>query len=277
MSGGPWLRSPRYVRRNRASWNEASDEYQATHAEQLLGKTAPRWGVWGLPESRLRVLGDVREKDVLELGCGGAQWSIGLAKRGARAVGLDLSERQLAHARRLVRDAGVVVPLVHASGDRTPFRDASFDVVFCDHGAMSFADPRSTVPEVARVLRPGGLLAFNQATPLVHMCWNARTEVVEPTLRTPYFGMRRFDYDESIDFQLPYGEWIRLFRENGFVVEDLLELRPTPRSTTTYEDYVPLEWARRWPAEHIWKVRRADETPVRSLQRRRGSASASRS
>ena len=37
--------------------------------------------------------------------------------------------------------AGVDFPLVHASAEAVPFPDASFDVVFCDHGAMTFADP----------------------------------------------------------------------------------------------------------------------------------------
>ena len=46
--------------------------------------------MWQLPESELRVLGDVSGRDVLEFGCGAAQWSIALAAQGAR-VGDDLS------------------------------------------------------------------------------------------------------------------------------------------------------------------------------------------
>jgi ubiquinone/menaquinone biosynthesis C-methylase UbiE len=72
---------------------------------------------------------------------------------------LDLSARQLEHARELTREAGVEFPLVCASAERT-LADASFDIVFCDYGAMTFADPYRTVPEAFRVLRSGGLLAF---------------------------------------------------------------------------------------------------------------------
>ena len=43
----------------------------------------------------------------------------------------------------------VHVPLVQASAEAVPLADASFDIVFCDHGAMNFADPYRTVPEVA--------------------------------------------------------------------------------------------------------------------------------
>ena len=63
------------------------------------------WGVWQIPEAELHVLGDVDGRDILELGCGAAQWSIALAQAGARPVGLDLSDRQLEHARRLDRGA----------------------------------------------------------------------------------------------------------------------------------------------------------------------------
>jgi hypothetical protein len=55
---------------------------------------------------------------------------------------------------------------------------------------------------------------------------------------------------------LPYGEWIRLFRANGLVVEDLIEPRPPASGRTTYPWFAPLEWARRFPSESIWKLRK---------------------
>ncbi len=47
-----------------------------------------------------------------------------------------------------------------------------------------------------------------------------------------------------------------LFRDHDLAVEDLLELRAPKRATSTYADYVDHDWARRWPAEEIWKVRK---------------------
>ena len=72
---------------NQASWDADSDAYQARHGEQLAESTGLAWGTYQIPEPELRVLGDVAGKDILELGCGAAQWSIGLAKLGARPVG----------------------------------------------------------------------------------------------------------------------------------------------------------------------------------------------
>lgn len=202
------------------------------------------------------MLGDVRGKDVLELGCGAAQWSIALAGLGARCVGLDNSERQLEHARRGMAAAGVDLPLVHASAEDVPLADASFDVVFCDHGAMTFADPERTIPEAARLLRPGGLLAFNAETPLHFICWDESANRAGERLRLNYFEADRADDGEAVTFSRPYGAWIRLFRANGLVIEDLIELRPPEDAKTTYDLYVTHEWARAWPAEQIWRVRR---------------------
>jgi SAM-dependent methyltransferase len=215
------------------------------------------WGVWRIPEVELGVLGDVSGRDVLEFGCGAAQWSIALAASGARATGFDLSDRQLIHARRLSRESGVDLALVQANGELLPFPDGSFDVVFCDHGAMTFGDPRRTVPEASRVLRAGGLLAFCMATPILDLCWDHRTEEVADRLVEDYFALHQWRDGGKVGFQRSYGEWIRLFTANGLVVEDLVEIRAPVHGETSYDDFVPREWARRWPAEHIWKVRRA--------------------
>ena len=48
-------------------------------------------------------------------------------------------------------------------------------------------------------------------------------------------------HDAVVEYQLPFGDWIRLFRRNGLVIEDLIELR---NSIAPY------------PLENIWKLRK---------------------
>jgi SAM-dependent methyltransferase len=214
------------------------------------------WGVWQVPESELQVLGEVVNRHILELGCGAAQWSIALAQAGAQPVGLDLSEQQLRHARQLMAAAGVQVPLIQATAEAVPLAAGSCDIVFCDHGAMTFADPYGTVPEVARLLRRGGLFAFSHNSPILELCWPTDAERPGDRLVHDYFGMHQIESDDEVGFQLPYGEWIRLFRTHGLEVLDLIEPRPAPDAISSYRDDEERAWSRRWPAECIWRLRR---------------------
>ena len=244
------------AQKNRLAWDRNSDEYQARHSNDLTDH-ALAWGVWRVPESELNVLGDVAGKDILELGCGAAQFSIALANLGAHVTGLDNSARQLEHARELMVGAGLDFPLVHASAESVPLPNASFDIVFCDHGALSWCDPYRTVPETARLLRPGGLLAFSGSTPFRDICYDATTDDVGPRLVGDYFALHEIAEDDgAVSYQLPYGQWIRLFRAHGLVVEDLIEMRPPEDAGTTYDGYAPLDWARKYPGDHIWKARK---------------------
>jgi SAM-dependent methyltransferase len=247
------------VRANLASWEADSADYQQRHGAFLSRCDEFGWGTWGIPEDEIHALGDVDGLDALEFGCGAAQFGIRVAMHGARVTGLDFSANQLAAAPAKMASAGVTFPLVRGDAEELPFADASFDLVFCDHGAMGFADPSRTVPEAARVLRPGGRFVFSGTTPFIFVTWPMVDGPPGRTLERSYFDSRRMMWDQddpSFEYQLPYGEWIRLFRANGFVVEDLIELRPAPDAETAFTDYVTLEWARDFPAEQIWMVRK---------------------
>ena len=255
--------SSEHVRKNRIHWEAESAAYQARNAGQLDRWDRLAWGVWDLPEDDLHALGDVAGVDALEFGCGACQFGIKVAMRGARITGLDLSAAQLRHGLTKMEETGMRFPVVQADGERIPFRTASFDLVFCDHGVMGFADPYRTVPEVARVLRPGGVFVFNGTTPWIWVAWGDDDQPPTREMRRDYFGLRRADSDDpewtTTEFQLTYGDWIRLFRSNHLLVEDLMELRPPEDAATTYDDYAPLEWARAFPGEHIWRVRKAPD------------------
>jgi len=247
---------PEHVRRNRAHWDDLADSYEDA-ALRNWASEKPSWGIWGVPESRVGMLPDTLEgRDAIELGCGTAYVSAWLARRGARPVGIDNSEAQLATARRMQERFGIEFPLIHGDAEHVPRPEASFDLAISEYGASIWCDPDAWIPEAARLLRDGGELVFLVNSVLAMLCSGEVGATGERLLRSQ-FGMRRFEWpdDDSVEFHLSHGELIALLRRSGFEVEQLIEVRPAPDATTDY-DHVPLEWARRWPCEEVWRARR---------------------
>jgi SAM-dependent methyltransferase len=173
-------------------------------------------------------------------------------------VAIDNSEQQLATARRLQRQHNLDFPLIHGNAESVPYPDASFDFAVSEYGACLWADPYRWVPESARLLRPGGRLHFLVNAFLLTLCVPADDDsAASDRLLRPAFGKHRIEWptDNSVEFHLSHGDWIRLLRRSGFEIEDLVEIRPGADATTTYQ-FVTLEWARRWPSEEVWKCRK---------------------
>jgi len=248
-----------YVQLNRSAWDDYAKEY-VEPGREAWGSHEPRWGIWHVAESQLRVLPDVRGRDTVELGCGTGYVSAWLARRGARPVGIDNSRAQLDSARKFQREFGIEFPLVHADAELVPFASESFDLAISEYGACLWCDPYRWIPEASRLLRPGGELVFLSHSALVMLCM-PDLEVDGPArnvLIRDQFGMHRFDWSDypGTEFHLGHGDLYRLLRKSGFDVEDLIEVRP-PEGSTTRHPFVTLDWARRWPCEEIWKARKA--------------------
>jgi SAM-dependent methyltransferase len=250
---------PEHVRRNRAVWDEEWAVDYVEPGRRNWREEEPSWGIWGVPESHIRLLPDsVQDLDTIELGCGTAYVSAWLARRGARPTGIDNSEAQLRTAAELQRENGLQFPLLHGNAEAVPLPDASFDLAISEYGASIWCDPYRWIPEAARLLRPGGRLVFLVNGVLAMLTIpDVENGAAGDRLLRPYFGMHRVEWsdDDSVEFHLPHGEMIALLRRCGFEVVELTEVQPPEGSTTRYP-FIPLQWARQWPCEEVWKARK---------------------
>jgi SAM-dependent methyltransferase len=101
---------------------------------------------------------------VLDAGCGGGGTALSLAEESGFAVGLDLDARFRGTGTRLASEKDVRgIAFVQGDGQRLPFRDGSFDVVFSHSVIEHVGSAESYLRECHRVLRAGGILYLSTA------------------------------------------------------------------------------------------------------------------
>jgi SAM-dependent methyltransferase len=209
-------------------WDLDADDYQEEHGA-FLGDVDFVWCPEGLREADAHLLGEVRGRRVLELGCGAAAAARWLDGQGAEVVAMDLSGGMLRQAQQAADRSGVRVPLVQADALALPFPDAAFDVVCTAFGAVPFvADSGALMREVARVLRPGGKWVFSITHP---MRWIFLDEPGREGLVAvhPYFDRRPYvEQDEAgvptyVEQHRTLGDRLRELVSAGFVLTDLVE------------------------------------------------------
>ena len=176
----------RYFEVNRANWDERAD----IHAEDVTGAYAIERFLAGedvLFPIEAAELGDIEGADALHLQCHIGVDTLCLARRGARAIGLDFSSAALDHARSIAERAGLAVRFVHGTVYEAPalLGESAFDLVYTTWGTITWLpDVRRWAEVIARVLRPGGRLYFADLHPMI-----ATLEEIDGRL-TPIFTWR---------------------------------------------------------------------------------------
>lgn len=249
--------APDYVARNRAAWDRwAPGHFSA--GRKAWADSELRWGLWATPEARLGLLQDLAPgDDVIELGCGTAEVSAWLAQQGARPVAVDFAPRQTQYVETLQEEHGLRFPVLCENAEEVLYEDASFDLAISDYGVSLWSDPQRWLPEAARLLRPRGRLVFFTNGALLWLCMPSSGGMAGELLLRDYFARPRTELDEDgpVEFHVTHGDWVRHLRANGFVLEDLIELRPAAGARPKHS-FATLDWARRWPSEEIWIARK---------------------
>jgi ubiquinone/menaquinone biosynthesis C-methylase UbiE len=218
---------------NAAAWDRHSASYQS--AARLQTDVA-HYGPDIPNEAELRLLGDLKGKRVLELGCGGAQCSIAFAKQGASAIGVDFSSEQIAYARRLADRDGVKIELHEGDlADLAFLRGDSIDVAFSSYAFGYVEELGRVFRQVHRVLKVGAPLVFSLTHPAYHLI---DEDSDQPNLiRRSYFDDSPIEYERD---GVPFTEYHHRLSDlylglvrSSYRVDVILEPEPTaagPRS-----------------------------------------------
>lgn len=230
---------------NRTHWDSDAGDYHQEHTAYLQGFN---WCPEMLAEVDARLLGDVSNKAVLEIGCGSAPCSAWLEEDGVGFVtGFDISAGMLRHADHKL-------PLAQADVLALPYRDSAFDVAFSAFGALPFVkDVGAALTEINRVLAPQGRFVFSVNHP---MRWVFPDDPQAFTAEISYFAREYEEYDDAgqltyAEYHRTFGDWVRAINSSGFKLEDIIEPEWPARLTQNWGQWSP-ERGRIFPGTAIF-------------------------
>lgn len=214
---------------NGSAWDQAAAGYQAG---MQLPVDVAHYGPDVGTEADFRLLGDLKGKRVLELGCGGGQNSVAFAKQGAIAIGVDLSAEMLAFARRLADREDVRVELRQGDmADLAFVRADSVDLVFSASAFGFVEDLNRVFRQVHRVLRTGAPLVFSLPHPAWHLVHGGDDDRAL-LVRRSYFDHEPVVYERHGAIFTEYHHTIADLHtalvRSSYTVDTVLEPPPTP-------------------------------------------------
>ena len=180
----------------------------------------------------LNLLGNLRGKSLIDIGCGPGNYSVEFTKRGANVLGIDLSEKMLDKARNNAKMAEVKLTLQKADARLIACPDNSFDIAVIILAILN----EKIVKEAARVLIPGGLLLISDTHPTLEAKgrWKSN-EIGTPRIIEDYFSRVkkkwRINYDTEQIITLEYytqtiEQCVNMIADAGFKILRIAEPKP---------------------------------------------------
>ena len=135
-------------------WEKASEYYQK---ESKIPTYSAHYGPGTPYENKLKLLGKIKGKHILEIGCGGAQCSIAFAKQGAKCTGIDISREQLNYAKALAKKNKVNIKLIQGTFQNLgKIKSNSQDIAFSAFAFQYSPNLNKVFRKVYRVLKKNG-------------------------------------------------------------------------------------------------------------------------
>ncbi len=214
-------------------WNLIAPEYQKVRD---LSFNDIEYALGHALESELNLLGDVAEKKVIELGCGAAENSITLAKKGAICTGVDLSVEQLNLAKNSTKENNVSVDLIEGDLENlVKINDNTFDIALSIFALDWMQDLNAAFREAYRVLKKNGIFVFSMQHPIFNLLGAEDCNPKELKITENYFE-KEVTFVEATEIDLrvhaaKFSDIVNGLISVGFNIETILEPKP-PREDT---------------------------------------------
>ncbi len=238
-----------------------SREYQKKHK---ISTNYIHYGMSVPPEKKLKLLGNLKNKNFLEIGCGGAQCSIVAAKRGAKVTAIDNSDEQLKFAKELANKNKVDINFYRANIENLKMiKNNSQDIVFSAYALQYVKNLKKCFKEVRRVLKKNGIFVFSLDHPF-HKVFRD-----DPNLKVhmSYFktGYQQFTWSykkgkaktESFVILRKIEDFVNTLIDTEFKIEKMLEPEPVKKDVIAdYSMWFPYKMIKMIPTTIIFKARK---------------------
>ena len=223
-------------------WEQGAKRYSFPHVRKVFIRTP----------AVLKMLGDIKSKNVIDLGCGDGYYSRLLAKRGAKVVGIDFSSQSINLAKNIEEKEKLGIKYFRGDIGRLLFlKSGYFDIALAEMVFTTIPTQtkyRAIVKEVKRILRPGGFLIASKGHPTAffernnkfYKWWFDKKDITYFDSLSPQRvemiiagkTIRFTNFHRTLeDFLWP---WLR----NGFVVTDVQEPKSSLRAVKKFPEHL---------------------------------------
>ena len=176
-----------------SGWEELSDWY-----DKKEGDEGDLWHRALIDPPLIKIVGNCRGRDVLDLGCGNGYLARKFAKKGARVTAVDSSPRMIQNAKAHDPENLLKVRYLQSDAGRlVAISEACFDIVYANMSLMDMENAKGAIREVSRVLRRGGRFVAS----ICHPCFDNGSNsgwIMERSIGEPAKVFRRIRAYRSV-------------------------------------------------------------------------------
>lgn len=230
-------------------WDETSESYQQS---STISTRSAHYGPYSPDEATLNLLGKVKGKRILEIGCGGGQCSIAFAKQGAICTAMDLSRQQLGYAKGLAKKNKVNINFFQGNFQNLDkIKSSSMDIVFSAYALQYSPDLTSVFKQVYRVLKKNGVLAFSFDHPFFAIINPANHKIVDSYYNTGRHTLTQTWVDKSVHpfvyYRVKMSDIFDALRKANFLVERIIE----PMTFKNQTAWTKGRWKKNYPKKMV--------------------------
>ncbi|MBD3365872.1 methyltransferase domain-containing protein [candidate division WWE3 bacterium] len=233
------------------NWDRVADDYN-----NLIGETGDFNHKTYINPVILEILGNLQNKNIMDLACGQGYFSKILADKGAHVLGVDISEKLIEMAKENFAEKveqNKIKFIARNAADLTNVKSNQFDAVVVNMAFHDIKELSEVMAEIARVIQIGGKLVFSIPHPWTHMAktvkekdnYYLRLENYRKVMEIPN---KLYGEEGIMSYHRPLQFYVERLTEHKFEITDFREISREHVRADELDDKEYLEFKKEFPS-----------------------------